>query len=119
MMRNLIARLILWLCHRFDVWPMDETRYSMGDDAKARSERWEMFAREDGGLFDMIETLRRETFEQASEIPPHEVEKLQYAAMSDRNLRRLKQRVVGVIAAGKIEERNEAAKARMRIVKSV
>ncbi|WP_230280259.1 hypothetical protein [Croceicoccus sp. Ery15] len=115
----MIRRLILWLCHRFDVWPMDETRIPMESDAKARSIRWEQFAREEGGLFDMIEALRRETFELASEIPPHEVEKLQYAAMSDRNLRRLKQRIQGVIAAGKIEERNEAAKARPRIVKSV
>ena len=114
-----MRKIILWLCKRFDVWPIDETRIPMGGDAKERSLRWEQFAREEGGLFDMIEALRRETFEQAGEIPPHEVEKLQYAAMSDRNLRRLKQRVSGVIAAGKIETRNDAAKRRPQIVKSV
>lgn len=119
MIHKAIIRLILWLCHRYNVWPLDETRTPMEADAKARSIRWEQFAKEEGGLFDMIEALRRETFEQASEIAPHEVEKLQYAAMSDRNLRRLKQRITGVIAAGKIETRNDAARERVRIVKSV
>lgn len=119
MMRKLATRLILWLCNRFDVWPMDEQRIFMGDDAKARSHRWEAFAKEQGGLFDMIEALRRETFEQAAEIPPHEVEQLQYAAMSDRNLRRLKQRVQSIIAQGKIQERNEARPEALRILKSV
>lgn len=118
-MRKLMARLILWLCNHFDVWPLDEQRIPMGSDAKARSERWEQFAREDGGLFDMIEGLRRETFEQASEIPPEEIEKLQYAAMSDRNLRRLKQRVQSVIAQGKIEAKREAEARTVRILKSV
>lgn len=118
-MRNLAIRIVLWLCDRFAIAPLDETRSAMDKDAKARSIRWEQFAKEEGGLFDMIETLRRETFEQASEIPPEDVAKLQYAAMSDRNLRRLKQRIVGVIASGRIEEHNEAAKARPRILKSV
>ena len=118
-MRKIVIRVVLWLCSRYDIWPMDETRTPMSNDAKARSLRWQEFATEEGGLFDMIEALRRETFDQASEIPPHEVEKLQYAAMSDRNLRRLKQRVSGVIAAGKIETRNDAAKRRPQIVKSV
>lgn len=118
-MRDLAIRLILFLCQRFDVWPVEHKRLSMGVDKQARSQRWEQFAVEEGGLFDMIEALRRETFEQASDIPPEEVEKLQYAAMSDRNLRRLRQRVQSVIAVGKIEARNKAAKAQARILKSV
>ena len=118
MMRNLVIRFVLWLCARFDINPLDETRIRMGDDAKARSHRWQAFAVEEGGLFDMIEALRRETFEQASEIPPEEVAKLQYAAMSDRNLRRLKQRVQSIITQGKIQERNEAKKP-VQILKSV
>jgi hypothetical protein len=39
--------------------------------------------------------------------------------MSDRNLRRLKQRVQTIIAQGKIQERNEARPEALRILKSV
>lgn len=118
-MKALATRLILWLCNRFDVWPIAENRINMGADKIARSQRWEAFANEEGGLFDMIEALRREAFEHASELPPEEVEKLQYFAMSDRNLRRLKQRVQSVIAQGKIEARNAERGTAQRILKSV
>lgn len=118
-MRSLAIRLVLWLCNRFGFWPIDEARIAMGGDKVTRGQRWEQFAKEEGGLFDMIEKLRRETFEQAAELPPEDVAKLQYFALSDRNLRRLKQEVVSVIAAGEIERRNEERKRPVRIVKSV
>lgn len=114
-----MKKLILWLCRVFEVHPLDEARILMGDEAKARSHRWEAFAREDGGLFDMIEGERRKAFEAYSALPPDAHDERVYLAMSDRNWRALEARVRSVITAGKIEERNEARKAPSRILKSV
>ena len=115
-MRNLITRAVLWLAYRLGHALIPQDRIPMGSDAQARSERWEQFAREEGGLYDMIEALRRETFEQAAETDPKDVERLQYAAMADRNLRRLKLRVDSVIATGKIEAKRQPTD--LRIIKS-
>lgn len=115
MLHNLATRLILWLCARFYVWPIDEARIAMGDDAKARSMRWQEFAREDGGLFDMIEAMRKKAFEEYSALPPSAHAERDYLALSDRNLRALKQRVVSVIAAGEIAEKNDAMRERMNV----
>ena len=114
--RNLVTRLILWLCARFDVWPIDEARIPMADDAKARSMRWQEFAGEEGGLFDMIEAMRTKAFEEYSALPPAAHAERDYLALSDRNLRALKQRVVSVIAAGEIAEKNDAMRQRMNVV---
>ena len=118
MMRNILARFTLWLASRCGLVLMDETRVAMGSDAKARADRWEQFAREEGGLYDMIDTLRREAFEQFAECAPDARAQRDYIAMSDRNLRRLKQRVQSIIATGKIEATRDAQRVDMRIVKS-
>lgn len=115
----MMRKLILWLCHRFDAWPIEEARIEMGADKIARSQRWQAFANEAGGLFDMIEQQRREAFEAYSALPPSAHDDRVYLAMTDRNLRALKQRVVSVIAAGEIEARNEARKQHPRILKSI
>ena len=114
-----MRKLILWLCRTFDVHPIDEARIRMGDDAKVRSHRWEAFAKEEGGLFDMIEGERIKAFEAYSALPPNAHDERVYLAMTDRNWRALEARVRSVITAGKIEERNEARKANAPIVKSV
>ena len=106
MLRKLVLRLVMWLCARCDINPLDEARVNMGADKVARSQRWEAFANEEGGIFDMIEALRKESFEAYGELPPSAHDERVYLAMTDRNLRRLKQRVVSVITAGKIEARN-------------
>lgn len=118
-MRNLLARLILWLARRLDINLIDEARIRMGPDKVARSQRWEAFANEDGGLFDMIEHERRVAFEAYSACPPDARAERDYLAMTDRNWRTLKQRIAGVIVEGKIEQRNADAKRQVRIVKSV
>jgi hypothetical protein len=110
MMRSLAIRLVLWLCRVFAIVPLDEMRLHMGASKIARSERWEQFYLEEGGLKDMLATVRREAFEVASEIDPRDTDKIYYWAMSDRNVRRLEQQVRGVIAAGKIELKQAEAK---------
>jgi hypothetical protein len=105
-MRNLAIRLVLWLCARFDINPLDEARRFVSPDAVARGQRWEAFYYEQGGIADMIQTLRREAFEAAAELDPAETDKIYYWATADRNLRKLDQRVRGVINNGKIAAKN-------------
>jgi hypothetical protein len=101
-MRNLAVMLVLWLCDRFDIVPLDEARRFASPDAVARGQRWEAFYHEEGGLADMIAALRREAFEAAAELDPRDTDKIYYWATADRNLRRLEQKVRGVVQNGKI-----------------
>jgi hypothetical protein len=78
----------------------------MGADALQRSERWEAFYSEDGGLADMLAAIRLEAFEAAQELDPRDTDKIYYWAMADRNVRKLEQRVRAVIGAGKVEADN-------------
>ncbi len=75
-MRNLAVKLVLWLCDRFDIVPLDEARRFASTDAVARGQRWEAFYHEEGGLADMIAALRREAFEAAAELVPRDNEKI-------------------------------------------
>jgi hypothetical protein len=109
MMRSFVIRLVLWLCARFNITLLDEQRIGMGEDVLLRSQRWETFYREAGGLADMIAELRREAFEAAQEIDPRDTDKIYYWAMCDRNLRKLDQRVRGVISAGEVERKRREA----------
>lgn len=110
MIRNLAIRLVLWLCARFDIVPLDETRKFASPDAVARGQRWEAFYHEQGGLADMIAALRKEAFEAAAELDPAETDKIYYWATADRNLRRLEHKVRGVIANGQIAAKQAEAK---------
>ena len=118
-MRNLVIRLILWLCRRFDISLLDETRRLATPDAIARGQRWEAFYHEQGGIADMIKALRLEAFEVAAELDPNDTDKIYYWATADRNLRRLDQRVRTVIETGKIEARRAQVKSQPMPKKSV
>jgi hypothetical protein len=108
-MRNLAIRLVLWLCARFNISVIDEQRLHMGGDVLQRSQRWEAFYREQGGLADMLADIRREAFETAQEIDPRDTDKIYYWAMADRNVRKLEQRIRSVIAAGEVEAKRREA----------
>jgi hypothetical protein len=101
-MRNLAIRLVLWLCARFDIVPLDETRRFVTPDAVARGQRWEAFYSEEGGLADMVAQARREAFEAYAECRPDAVSEKEYLAASDRCWRQLDARVRNVIATGKL-----------------
>ena len=116
MLRKLIARIILWACNRFAIWPIDEERIDMGGDTKARSERWHEFARERGGLFDMLDTIKAEYLARMGQVSPGDAKTLETLAIGARVADRLRAEVVNVIAAGEIEAKNEDAAARMSVV---
>lgn len=103
MTRRIALALVNWLIARFNLSVIEESRRIGGSDAVERGARWEAFYREQGGLADMLAELRREAFEAAGEVDPSETDKLWYFAMSDRNLRRLQQRIEAVVQHGKIE----------------
>lgn len=109
-MRSLAIRLVLWLCTRFDIMPLDEARRFQSPDAIVRGQRWEAFYHEDGGLADMIASLRKEAFEAAAELDPSDTDKIYYWATADRNLRRLEGKVRGVITNGQIAAKQAEAR---------
>lgn len=116
MMRKLIVRLVLWLCNRFDVHPLDETRINMGADKKARSQRWEAFAKEDGGLFDLLDRIKAEYLAKMGQVKPGDAKTLEALAIGARVAEGLRAEVRSVIAAGEIEARNEDRAAKLSVV---
>lgn len=115
MIRKMAVTIILWLCDRFDVWPVDETRLAMGSDKQARSQRWHEFAREEGGLFDMLDNVRSEYIAAMGKTSPGDHAKLEALAIGAHVAERLRAEVRSVIASGEIEAVNEDRKARMSV----
>lgn len=107
-MRNLAIRLVLWLCARYNINLLDETRQPHGSDAVNRAIRWEAFAREDGGLYDMIERRRRALFEAYTDVKPSEIETKDNLAMQDRCWQQVKVEIESVIATGQIKAKPTA-----------
>ena len=121
-MRNLAARLVLWLCARFNIVPITEARLHVSPDAVARAERWEAFYSETGGIADQIAALRREAFEAAQEAGVGDDQTRLAWMLQDRAYRSLEQRVLNIIATGKSVQAQKKEAERMnsmRIVKSV
>lgn len=110
-MRRLAVRLILWLSKRFDIVLINEQRIAMGGDQVARSQRWEAFAKEEGGLFDMIRAQREMAFEAYADTPPDDVATKEHLAMQDRALRQIEARVKSVIATGQIKAQQQRQEA--------
>lgn len=115
-MRKLAIRLVLWLCDRFDVHPLDEARINMGADKKARSQRWEAFAREDGGLFDLLDKIKAEYLAKMGQVKPGDADTLEALAIGARVADQLAAQVRSVIAAGEIEDVNEDRMAKLSVV---
>lgn len=115
-MRKLITRLILFLCARFDIHPLDESRINMGVDKKARSQRWEAFAREEGGLFDLLDKIKAEYLAKMGQVSPGDHKTLETLAIGARVTDQLGAQVRSIIAAGEIEARNEDQRAKLAVV---
>ena len=114
-MRSLAVRLILFLCDRFDVHPLDEARINMGVDKKARSQRWEAFAREEGGLFDLTSKIKAEYLASMGKVKPGDAKALEALAIGARVCDQLDAQVRSVIAAGEIAAANEDRRARLSV----
>lgn len=115
MIRSLAIHLILFLCDRFNVWPIEEARIPMGGDAKARSQRWEQFAREDGGLFDLLGKIKTEYLAKMGTVKPGDADTLEALAIGAHVTDKLKAEVRSVIAAGKIDEATENRRAQLGV----
>jgi len=102
-MRNLAIRIVLWLCARYDIVLLDETRRPHGSSDRDRAIRWESFALEEGGLFDMVEQQRRALFEAYTDVKPSDIETKDNLAMQDRCWQQLRARVDSIIATGQIK----------------
>ncbi len=109
MMRNLAIRLILWLSARYNIVLLDELRRAHGSDAKSRAIRWQAFALEEGGLFDMIEDQRKSLFHAYTDVSPSDIETKDNLAMQDRCWQQLRVRVDSVIATGQIQAQPKPA----------
>lgn len=108
-MRNLAIRIVLFLCSRFDIMPLDETRIPMGDEPKARSERWQAFAKEQGGLFDMLDGVRASYLAAMGKVAPGDAKTLEALAIGAHVAEKLRAEVRSVIASGEIAQRTEDA----------
>jgi hypothetical protein len=103
MMRQLIARFAVWLCRLYNITLIDAARLNAPGDAVERSSRWEQFYREEGGIRDMLASLRQEAFEAAQEAGARDDQTRLAWMLQDRSYRKLQARIEGVIAAGKAD----------------
>jgi len=77
-------------------------RIQNGTDAVARGQRWEAFAVEEGGIYDMIAALRADYFAKVGQLSPSETDKLLALGMADKIAREIEGKVRTVIETGKI-----------------
>ena len=113
-MRSIAVRLVAWLCHRYSISFIDETRRSNGQDAVAIGETWHTFAVEKNGLYDMIDSQRRQAFEAYADTKPGDHAQKEYLAMQDRCWRQIKARVDAIIQNGRIEADRKRQNAAMQ-----
>lgn len=107
-MRNLVLRLVMWLCARYDINPVEEQRRLAPQDRVIRGQRWEEFYSEEGGLRDMIAGIRQNYFEQASALGHRDNDKLYEFAVADRQARELEREVLQIVASGRAMAERQA-----------
>jgi hypothetical protein len=88
--------------------PRELPRVQNGTDAVARGQRWEAFATEEGGIYDMISALRRDYFEKVGQLSPGDTAGLQALGMADRIAREIERKVQTVIETGRIRANDRA-----------
>lgn len=82
--------------------PRSLERISNGTDAIARGQRWQAFAEEEGGLYDMIASLRRDYFTKVGQLSPGDTDKLLALGMADKIAQEIERKVQSVIETGRI-----------------
>ncbi|MGL5736908.1 MAG: hypothetical protein ACRCYS_18745, partial [Beijerinckiaceae bacterium] len=102
----MLKRFALWLCRLAKIpatESIDQARLHGGTDAVERGQRWETFYREQGGLADMLDAMRREAFEAAQEAEVRDDQTRLAWLLQDRAIRRLQGRIENVVISGKAE----------------
>ena len=100
MMRNWLDRIAA----RYGYTRREYPRVNNGTDAIARGQRWAAFYGEEGGLADMIASLRRTYFERVGTLKPGDTESLMALGMADRIAREIEREVQTVIETGKLRQ---------------
>lgn len=79
-------------------------RINNGQEAIARGQRWEAFYAEEGGLRDMIASLRHDYFAKVGDLKPGDHDGLRALAMADKIAREIDRKVQEVIQTGKLRQ---------------
>lgn len=97
-----LNRFLLWLGYIPVNAPRPYERVNNGTDAVARGQRWQAFAEEEDGLYDMIASLRRDYFTRVGQLHPGETDKLLALGMADKIAVEIERKVQSVIETGKM-----------------
>lgn len=87
--------------------PREYPRLNNGGDAVARGHRYEQFYAEEGGVRDMILSLRHDYFEKVGALKPSDVDSLRALGMADRIAREIDRKFREVIETGKLREHDQ------------
>lgn len=116
MIKHIAVWLVNWLCHKFDLPIIPNTRIMCGSDAVERGARWQNFYYEKGGMGDFIAAIRRGYFEAAAGLSATEHDKIYEYALADRIAREIERQALSIVQTGKIEAERLEAEARSRII---
>lgn len=108
MIRNLAIAIVTFLCRRFNIALVAEARLGNGQDAISRGNRWEQFYQEEGGIKDMIASLRHDYFLKVGQLHPGETQKLLALGMADKIALEIERKVQTVIETGRIRANDKA-----------
>lgn len=97
-----LNRLFLWLGYIPADTPRPYERVNNGTDAIARGQRYEAFYAEEGGLKDMIASLRHDYFVKVGQLHPGETQKLLALGMADKIAAEIERKYISVIETGKL-----------------
>jgi len=101
---TILDRIAAWFGYTRREYP----RINMGADAIARGMRWEQFYSEEGGIADMIVSVRRDYFEAYAALSISDRDKQYEYALADRLAREFDRKVRTVIETGKIKTREQS-----------
>lgn len=76
----------------------------MSEDAIHRAARWQAFYEEDGGLRDMLATLRQAYFDRAADLMPNDTAALLKLGMASKIVDQIDAHVTHIVTAGKLEQ---------------
>jgi len=76
----------------------------MSEDIVHRANRWREFYEEDGGLRDVLDTLRRAYFDRASELMPNDTAALLKLGMAAKIVDQVDMHIRHILTAGRMEQ---------------
>jgi len=76
----------------------------MSEDPIHRATRWHDFYHEDGGLREVLQTLRQAYFDRAADLMPSDTSALLKLGMAAKIVDQFDNHILAIITAGKIEQ---------------